>query len=400
MHSLDEALALVRGAAEVLEVERIALEQAFGRVLRRELRSEADSPAMDVSAMDGYALGSGAEDGVWRVLGEARAGGEVGVPIGVGEAVRVFTGGGVPVGAERVLPQEDAVLGEDGSVRLRVGCLGGGSFIRRRGENVRAGEVLIRAGTRVGAGDLAVAGLAGVGEVFVTRGVSVFHVTTGDELVGLGEAMRWGGVRDTNALLVRGALERWVRGGFDHARLRDDENALTDLLGAAVGRGVDLLLVSGGAGAGAFDFGWKALERNGFELVFRGVAMKPGKPVIFARRGRTSAFVLPGNPLSHFVVLQTLVAEWLQGVSGDKRLPSLFQLPLASGLSAGRDAREILWPGRIACSGGRMVVEPVVWQSSGDVTGLVGVDVLIRIPAGTGDLGTGAEVTCLVARLI
>ena len=376
MHSLDEALALVRGAAEVLEVERIALEQAFGRVLRRELRSEADSPAMDVSAMDGYALGSGAEDGVWRVLGEARAGGEVGVPIGVGEAVRVFTGGGVPVGAERVLPQEDAVLGEDGSVRLRVGCLGGGSFIRRRGENVRAGEV------------------------FVTRGVSVFHVTTGDELVGLGEAMRWGGVRDTNALLVRGALERWVRGGFDHARLRDDENALTDLLGAAVGRGVEVLVVSGGAGAGAVDFGWKALERNGFELVFRGVAMKPGKPVIFARRGRTSAFVLPGNPLSHFVVLQTLVAEWLQGVSGDKRLPSLFQLPLASGLSAGRDAREILWPGRIACSGGRMVVEPVVWQSSGDVTGLVGVDVLIRIPAGTGDLGTGAEVTCLVARLI
>jgi molybdopterin molybdotransferase len=195
-------------------------------------------------------------------------------------------------------------------------------------------------------------------------------------------------------------LERWVGGGFEQVRVMDDENALTDLVAGAVGRGVDLVLVSGGAGAGVFDFGWKALERNGFELVFRGVAMKPGKPVIYARRGRTGAFVLPGNPLSHFVVLQTLVAEWLRVVSGDSRSPVWVRLPLAAGLNAGRDVREILWPGRIGCSGGRMVVEAGVWQSSGDVTGLGGVDVLIRIPAGTGDLEAGAEVTCLMARLI
>lgn len=398
MHSLDEALALVRGATDVLEAERITLERALGRVLREELRSEADSPVMDVSAMDGYALGPMVEAGVWRVLRTARAGEEVGLVIGAGEAIRVFTGGGVPKGAERVLPQEDAVLGEDGCVR--EGGWGGVSFIRRQGENVRVGEILMGAGTRFGPGDLAVAGLSGVGEVFVTREVSVFHVTTGDELVGVGEAMRPGGVRDTNALLVRGALERWVGGGFRQARVRDDEKALTELVAAAVERGVDLVLVSGGAGAGAFDFGWKALERNGFDLVFRGVAMKPGKPVIYARRGRTSAFVLPGNPLSHFVVLQTLVAEWLRMASGESRSQGWVRLPLAAALNAGRDAREILWPGRICCTGGRMAVEAGVWQSSGDVTGLGGVDVLIRIPAGTGDLAAGSEVTCLMARLI
>ncbi len=400
MHSLDEALALVRGATDVFEVERVALERALGRVLREALRSEADSPVMDVSAMDGYALGPEVAAGVWRVLRTARAGEEVGLVIGAGEAVRVFTGGGVPRGAERVLPQEDAVFGEDGSVRERERGQRGVSFIRHQGENVRAGEVLMTVGTRFGPGDLAVAGLSGAGQVLVTRGVSVFHVTTGDELVGVGDAMRFGGVRDTNALLVRGALERWVGGGFEQVRVMDDENALTDLVAGAVGRGVDLVLVSGGAGAGVFDFGWKALERNGFELVFRGVAMKPGKPVIYARRGRTGAFVLPGNPLSHFVVLQTLVAEWLRVVSGDSRSPVWVRLPLAAGLNAGRDAREILWPGRIVCSGGRMVVEAGVWQSSGDVTGLGGVDVLIRIPAGTGDLEAGAEVTCLMARLI
>ena len=400
MHSLDEALALIRAAAQVLGVERLRLERAYGRVLREELRSEQDSPAMDVSAMDGYALGPGTGDGVWRVLREERAGGVGGDSIGAGEAVRVFTGGGVPFGAERVLPQEEAVLGEGGLVRVTRGGGRGGNHIRRRGENMRGGGVLIPAGTRLGAGHLSVAGLSGSGEVLVTRGISVFHVTTGDELVSVGEGMRAGGVRDTNALLVRGALERGSAGGFEQAQVGDDEDALAGLVAAAVGRGIDLVLVSGGAGAGAFDFGWKALERSGFELVFRGVAMKPGKPVIFARRGATSAFVLPGNPLSHFVVLQTLVAEWLRVASGEVREADSLTLPLSSAVEGGLDVREILWPGRICRSGGRMEVTPGVWQSSGDVTGLGGVDVLIRIPAGTGHLAAGAEVTCLMAGLI
>ena len=99
-------------------------------------------------------------------------------------------------------------------------------------------------------------------------------------------------------------------------------------------------------------------------------------------------------------MLQTLVAEWLRKASGDVASQVWLRLPLASGLDGGRDVREVLWPARICYSGGRIMVEPMIWQSSGDVTGLCGVDALIRIPARTGDLEAGFEVTCLMARLI
>lgn len=128
--------------------------------------------------------------------------------------------------------------------------------------------------------------------------------------------------------------------------------------------------------------------------------MKPGKPVIYGRRAECSAFVLPGNPLSHFVVLQTLVAGWLRGVSGEVGGGSVVRLPLREALDGGVDSREILWPGRWCFEGGRPMVEPCVWQSSGDVTGLGGVDVLIRLPVGTGRLEVGTEVTCVVTPLV
>ena len=128
--------------------------------------------------------------------------------------------------------------------------------------------------------------------------------------------------------------------------------------------------------------------------------MKPGKPVIHARRMGTVAFVLPGNPMSHFVVLQTLVAEWFRVVTGETAPPEWVWLPLSLGLDGGMDVRETLWPGRIVFQHGQLGVEPGVWQSSGDVTGLGGIDVLIRIPAGTSRLERGAEVSCLMARLI
>lgn len=312
--SVSEARKRIDGGVFPLPPEAIPLDRALAenRVLRQGVEADADSPPFDRSAMDGYAIAAG-EGEVFRVVGAVRAG-EVfagPLPLGKGTCVRIFTGAAVPEGTVRVVMQEEAqAAGKEGAeVRFNPAALGTEYplFLRRRGEEYRRGDRLIGEGSRIGPVEAGVLAMTGVALPRVSPRPKVTHLVTGGELVPPGETPGEGQIRDSNSSLVAGLVAGAGGALVRQVRVGDDLAVLEREVAEALAGGSDLLLISGGAGAGETDFGLRVLEEAGFAVDFAGVAVKPGKPVIFARKGKSVAFCLPGNPLSHYVVFQLFV---------------------------------------------------------------------------------------------
>jgi molybdopterin molybdotransferase len=299
MISVEEARDRILGALGPTPAETIALAEGWGRVLARPVAARLTQPPADVSAMDGYAVqaasaGLGAE---LAVIGAAPAGHPFGGAVGPGEAVRIFTGGLVPPGADAILMQEDA---EEASGRVRVKeAVRQGRWIRRRGLDFTAGEELLPAGRRLTARDVGLAAAANHPWLTVHHRPRIGLLATGDEIALPGEAIPAGGIISSNvhalAALVRGA-------GGEPLVLPiapDDSDAIASA--AAAAHACDLLVTTGGASVGEHDLVQKALGPGGFALDFWKIAMRPGKPLIWGRLGRTPVLGLPGNPVSALV---------------------------------------------------------------------------------------------------
>ena len=157
-----------------------------------------------------------------------------------------------------------------------------------------------------------------------------------------------------------------------------------------------MLLISGGASVGDYDFGARALEALGFTMHFRQINLRPGKPLIFATRARQCAFVIPGNPVSQFVTFHTAIRRALECLESAPPSWPLAQVVLMEELAAKPDARETFWPTHIALRDGALRAHPLAWQSSGDLRGLVGANALLPIAPGTGPGKAGASVDALL----
>jgi molybdopterin molybdotransferase len=391
MNSLEQSRQSVAEAIEPLAPVRMPLADVLGCVLREEARAGEDIPAFDRSAMDGYALAADDPSERFKIIGEARPGMPSGFTIHPGECARIFTGAEIPPGASQVLKQED--------VRVDAGLMTPNSkpdtdFIRHRGEDARAGDRLLPAALRLGPAEIALLASLGIVNPLVSPPCRVAHFATGDELVDPGLDPGPSQIRDSNSALVRAFVESQNAILAHHERAPDDADALTKQLSAAIDAGCELLLISGGASVGAYDFGRTALERLGFQLRFEKVNLRPGRPLAFATRNRLAAFVLPGNPLSHLAVLHCVVRVALERMAGLEPELRILNARLAATMDIGGDGRDTLWPGRVDMENGEPVVKPLRWQSSGDITGMAGLNAFIRCSVPV--LDTGARVPCIL----
>lgn len=375
MKSVDEVWDLLRREVSAREAVPTALADAVGAVLREDLRAPEDQPAFDRSAVDGFVVRADDVSQKFHIVGEIRAGDARHHELEPGRALRIATGAAVPKGGE-VIMLEDAT-GADGFVRFSKR---GRNNVRRRGEDVRAGDVVIRAGTLLGPGAIGL--LAGMGCVrpMATRSIDVLHIATGNEIVDAAEDPGFGQIRDSNSPLVAA----WARArGLSLRQTRAGEDA--EALRAAIDGNRDLLLVSGGASVGGHDCTEEVLAAAGFEILATKVAVRPGKPLIVGRRGEEWAFGLPGNPLSHFVCLNVFVDSALAAMRGGPSAPALWRACVLSGI--GGNARETWWPAVEANDG----LRPLPWTSSGDLTALAAADVLVRVPSSGLAAGENAE---------
>ncbi len=403
MLSLKEARSLVHQHVSSLPVAGTFLSEALGRRLAGPVLAPEDQPAFDRSAMDGYAFVSGREGERMRIVGEVRAGDAGEYAVGSGECVRIHTGGRVPAGCTRVLPQEQA---QREGMWMTPLAMPERSWIRKRGEDARAGEVLIRGGTFLGPGDLALLASVGVAYPVVAQRVRVLHVATGNELVSVQERPAAGQIRDSNSTLVAALLRECGATLVRQHRAGDTLDALLGAVRSVEETAWDVLLISGGAGGGDFDFGALALESLGFSTHFRGLNLRPGKPLVFGTRGSQVAFVIPGNPVSHFVTFHVVMRFALELLGGVPReavdadpASETLRLPLSAPWQFESDKRETWCPARLEAAGGSLRVRPLAWQSSGDLGGLVGVSALLRVRSGEPPVAGDGTVECLVLGL-
>jgi molybdopterin molybdotransferase len=398
-HLLEVEVAQERVLAEVAvgAAEQVSLLDAFDRVLREEIAVDRDAPPADNSAMDGYAVR--AEDVATvpvtlRVTGDIPAGHPVETIVEPGTAMRIMTGAFVPAGADAVV-QVEWTDGGLASVEVRK-TVRVGQNVRRRGEDLRAGDVVLRSGMRIGAAETAMLAQAGRRTVAVGRQPEVAILATGDELVEPGAPLPPGAIVNTNspllAALVRSVGARPRVLGI----VRDDRDATIAALRAALES--DFVVTSGGVSVGAFDFVKEALDAIGAETRFWKVAMKPGKPIVLSRANHRVVFGLPGNPASCFVSFHLFVAPALrkaQGQSGDDVLPRHAVARASQELRSAGDRRTYLRV-RVRHEGRELVADPLASQGSGSLSSMLGANALAVLAQGATSIPVGSDVPVLL----
>ena len=314
---VPDALAAILSGATPLPEEMVALEAAYHRVLARDVAALRTQPPQAMSAMDGYAVRAADAAKVatrLKVIGEVAAGRPFDRAVGAHEAVRIFTGGVIPQGADAVIIQEDTVA-EDGGITITEAARPG-RHIRPAGIDFREGDLLLTRGTRLTERDLSLAAGMNHPELPVRRKPKVAMLATGDELVMPGEAAGPGQIVYSNGYALRALARDEGAEVIDFGIAADTVDATTLGIRRARDAGADILITTGGASVGDHDLVKQSLEAEGVTMAFWRIAMRPGKPMMHGRLGGMRVIGLPGNPVSSYVCAFLFLVPLIRALSG------------------------------------------------------------------------------------
>ncbi|HWG06201.1 MAG TPA: gephyrin-like molybdotransferase Glp [Beijerinckiaceae bacterium] len=384
----DALTRILASAPAALEAETVVLAEAHGRTLATALAARRTQPPAAVSAMDGYALhfsDIASLPANLAVIGTSAAGHGYSGMVGAGEAVRIFTGAPVPAGADTVLIQENTR--REGERVLVLESEAKGRNIRAAGLDFKAGDALLESGRRLGPSELALAAAMNHATVAVTRRPRVALLATGDELVPPGRDPGPDQIVASNTFAVAAHAESAGASVIDLGIAGDTYPALEAAIRAARAAKADILVTVGGASVGDHDLVQSALAREGMELGFWRIAMRPGKPLMHGRLGDMRILGLPGNPVSAIVCAVLFLVPLIRALSGDPhagRDPTeAAQLGAALGANDGR--RDYLRASLAPGGDGLPVATPFPQQDSSMLRVLASAQCLvlreIRAPA-------------------
>jgi molybdopterin molybdotransferase len=394
--SFEEARRIILDHARPLGAEVVPILDAVGRVLADDVVAPRDFPAWDNSAMDGYAVR--AEDAAngarLRLSAYIPAGAPGAEPLVPGTAAKILTGAPLPAGADTIVPVEEAE--EHGGAVAATASVRPGAHVRRKGEDIRAGEIVLRAGTVVGPTE--VAWLAGASRlcVRVHRRARVAILSTGDELVPPGEPLGPGQIHDCNALAVSAAVKQL---GAEPAVLgiaRDERASLHALL--EEGLRADVLVTSAGVSMGDRDLVRQVLDSLEVKQVFWKIDIKPGRPTAFAVRGSACVFSLPGNPVSTLVTFEEFVRPALLRMMGHRHVLRPTVRATFQDRIARRPGRVSFLRVRLERRGGELLARSAGNQDTGIVGTMLRADGIAIVPPEGGDVVPGTPVDVQVLR--
>jgi len=383
MIDLDEALRIVAQTPRDTAEEAVPLAEALGRVLARAVASPIDSPPFDKSAMDGFAVAADDDSTAFRILDTVAAGIAPERPVRRGECARIMTGAMLPPGTGRVIRKE-YVEENAGSIRpLRAEP---GSNVIPRASNLAAGDPLL--GPKVLAPqDIGILAASGVAEIPVAVPPETVILCTGPEIRPPGERLGPGQIYNSNGPQLAAQLAAMRCPSREAGTVADERGVLSRALADALDA-CGLLLLTGGVSEGDFDFVPECLAGLGADILFHGVAVKPGKPTLFARRGNTWIFGLPGNPVSTFVIFEVFVRPFLYRRMGLDWSPRTVRGTLGAAVRRRSTERTEFLPVTVR----QGVVTPVSFHGSAHLNALGGADGLIRVEKGVAEIARGTEI--------
>ena len=409
--TVDEALARILAKITPLATETIALEHALGRVIAQDVYASGNLPPFPNSSMDGFALQ--AEDiveaslehpVVLQVVMDVPAGKAPSGSIKRGEAARIMTGAPLPDGANAVIPVEstdakwtpgsDIALPKQVSVNRSIHA---GDYIRLVGEDVRAGEQIIQSGTLLRPAEIGLLAAIGEHQIAVIRRPRVAIISTGDELVGIDEALTPGKIRDSNSYTLAALVSE--HGGIP-IRIPTARDTLEDVrkrFHEALAEKPDLILSSAGVSVGAFDVVRTIIDELGLVDFWR-INLRPGKPLAFGQVGNVPFFGLPGNPVSAMVTFDVFVRPTLLKMG--KRPNDATMIEATTGEDIQSDGRRSYIRVKLTrdSQGSGWVAKQTGTQSSGALSSMMLADGLMIIPEDVTFLGTGSTVSIRILR--
>jgi molybdopterin molybdotransferase len=379
----DRALALLEAVPPRGLTESVPVPEALGRVLAEEVRAAEDSPPFTKAAMDGYAVPGGESGDRYRLVETIAAGDVPARALVAGECAKIMTGAMLPSGAERVIRVEYTEA--EGDV-VRVLTPEPSRNVIERGENLEAGQRVLTP-RLLRPQDIGILASLGVASVRVAVPPRVGIITTGSELADPGTPLRPGAIYNSNGWQLCAQVTRCGCPNRYLGVVPDEPDVLAELLSQALEE-CDVVLLSGGVSMGDLDFVPGIVRRVGAVIDFHKLAVKPGKPTLFARRGDRCLFGLPGNPVSTFVIFEVFVKSLLFRLMGLAHRPPVVRARLAADLRRRDTERVEFRPVRL--EGG--AADPVAYHGSSHLSVLGEADGLVRIERGQELLKKGTEI--------
>ncbi len=385
MLSVEEAIAAVLEEAAPLGGEPVALSELSGRILAEDVNARMTQPPFAASAMDGYAARfSDAKPGaVLKVIGEAPAGSPFAGNVGKGEAVRIFTGGAVPEGADHVIIQEDVT--RDGDVITVKDAQEAPRNIRPAGIDFRQGDVVAATGSRLHEIHGALFAAANIAEISVYRWPKVAVFSNGDELKEPGAELKPGEIINSNHYALCAMIRNW---GGEAVYLGCASDSEDDIRGFfRRGAEADITIPVGGASVGDYDYVKSAFKKEGGEMRFSKVAVRPGKPTWCGKLGGARVIGLPGNPASAIVTAALFVQPLVRRLAGEQWAAPFLKARLTAPVEANGDRESYL---RAEEKDG--AITPAPNQDSSLLLPFASANALIRRPVNAPALEVGEEV--------
>ncbi|MBQ0734807.1 gephyrin-like molybdotransferase Glp [Aquimarina celericrescens] len=313
MVPVEKALQLVDShITSTNKIVTISVSESLGFVLANDVLSPINMPPFRQSAMDGYALGS-IEEKAFSLKGEVQAGDDKDPELKKGEAIRIFTGAPVPSEAKAVIMQEKIEVNDNKVILLE--SVKPNANIRPAGEQIKEGEIALTKGTIINAAGIGYLATLGITHIEVYKKPSIAIITTGNELVPPGQKLKYGQIYESNSVMLSSALKTSGFADISFYKVEDEYQATRSIIEKTI-KQCDVVLISGGISVGDYDFVGKALRDLQVDEIFYKVKQKPGKPLYFAQKDRTTIFALPGNPASSLSCFYVYVLPALQKTSG------------------------------------------------------------------------------------
>src|SRR3954469_17568748 len=396
---VTDALAAILAGAEPLPEEMVALDNAFHRTLARDVAARRTQPPQAMSGMDGYAVRAADASDLsarLKVIGEVAAGRPFERKVGVGEAVRIFTGGVIPDGADAVIIQEDTAI--EGDTLTITEAAAKGRHIRAAGIDFREGDVLLASGSRLTDRALSLAAGMNYPELAVHRRPKIAVLATGDELVMPGSVPGPGQIVYSNGYALRALARTEGAETIDLGIATDTVAATTAGIRRARDAAAAILITIGGASVGDHDLVKRSLESEGLAMAFWRIAMRPGKPMMHGHLGATRVIGLPGNPVSSYVCAFLFLVPLIRALSGRSTIHHAKETAVLGRDVTANDSREDYLRARLEQrADGTLIATPVSHQDSSLLGNLAAARALVIRPPLAPAAAQGS--TCDILRL-